>query len=757
VLAFSVPVLPTHAQEENKGRDETPDPRAVPLEPDPTGRGSAAPRSDEAAQEKTGTPPVAAPSQPDSTTQGARLPTPVAAPPNNPIQTATPLPGAATSGDANKPALSEAAGRPFPDQETGEFPNLLSMSLEDLLNLQVTSASKQEETVAEAPSMVTVFTREDIRQLGVRTVEQLLNFVPGFQANPDESDHYLRIDVRGRSTGATESMLMMVDGQRVNELFFGGITTLSHDIPTENIERVEIIRGPGSALYGANAFLGVIDIKTNRSHTDVTVGAGDMNRRYAVINVAKTFGDLKLASFAKLYTDDGKSYPNVTDAAGRTGSAYDPVQTMDSSAALEYRGLYLRARYLTREFDGATCCHEYSRYSGRYSTSQATAQAGYKAALSNDIDLDAFAAFQRDGYQEIFLSEFSQSVGQLDYASVMGFKLTAWSGSANADLQWRILSRDSIKATVMVGGAYAYNRLSHIGSFADQDLSTGQRWNDIYETPGLGIGSYTSQMEKRNVEAGYLQAKVDLWRQLSFTAGARYDYYTDCGGSLNPRAAVVWATPFKSHLKLQYGQAFRAPTILEEGGSKGSLKPETVQTLEAGYVQQILDIAQATVDIFYQRLDDLINFRDFAVVNAGHFATKGLEIEIRTRDVYGAKLMGSYTHLWRQADDPGITSGDFGSAAVNYAWRRLTANVSSTIHGSIKQHLGGDLSSVPTPVVERKTHALFNLRLQAEIAKGVRAFATVNNVFDWRWQPTGLSATLLARGRTFLLGLSADF
>jgi outer membrane receptor protein involved in Fe transport len=756
VLAFSVPVLPTHAQEENKGRDATPDPRAVPLEPDPTGRGSAAPRSDEAAQEKTGTPPVAAPSQPDPTTQGARLPTPVAAPPNNPIQTATPSPGAATSGDDNKPALSEA-GRPFPDQETGEFPNLLSMPLEELLNLRVTSASKKEETVAEAPSMVTVFTREDIRQLGVRTVEQLLNYVPGFQANPDESDHYLRIDVRGRSSSTTESMLMMVDGQRVNELFFGGITALSHDIPTENIERVEIIRGPGSALYGANAFLGVIDIKTNRSHTDVTVGAGDMNRRYAVINVAKTFGDLKLASFAKLYTDDGKSYPNVTDAAGRTGLAYDPAQTMDSSIALEYRGLYLRARYLTREFDGATCCHQYSRYSSRDSTSQATAQAGYKAALSNDIDLDAFVAFQRDGYQDMFLSDLSPSVGQLGYASVMGFNFTAWSGSTNADLQWRILSRDSIKATVMAGGAYAYNRLSHMGSFADQDLSTGQRWNDIYETPGLGMGGDISQMEKRNVEAGYLQARVDLWRQLSFTVGARYDHYTDCGGSLNPRAAVVWATPFKSHLKLQYGQAFRAPTVFEVGGSKGSLKPETVQTLEAGYVQQILDIAQATIDVFYQRLDDLIHSGDFAVINAGHFATKGLEIEIRTRDFYGAKLLGSYTHLWHQADDPDIASADFGSAAVNYTWRRLTANVSSTIHGSIKRNLGGDLSSVPTPVVERKTHALFNLRLQAEIATGVRVFATVNNVFDWRWQPTGLAATLLARGRTFLLGLSAEF
>lgn len=222
--------------------------------------------------------------------------------------------------------------------ESGEEEEALQLSLEDLFNIKITVASREEESVSEAPSVVSVFTREDIRRLGVRTVQQLLNFVPGFQANPDESDHFLSIDVRGRSTSAAEAVLVMIDGQRVNDLYFGS-PAFSHGLLTENIEQIEIIRGPGSALYGANAFLAVIDIKTNRSRSDVTVGAGNMNRRYGAINLAKSLGELKLASFVKLYSDEGDSYPNITDAAGKTVTMRDPAKTMDGTLRPSTEGL----------------------------------------------------------------------------------------------------------------------------------------------------------------------------------------------------------------------------------------------------------------------------------------------------------------------------------------------------------------------------------------------------------------------------------
>jgi hypothetical protein len=117
-------------------------------------------------------------------------------------------------------------------------------------------------------------------------------------------------------------------------------------------------------------------------------------------------------------------------------------------------------------------------------------------------------------------------------------------------------------------------------------------------------------------------------------------------------------------------------------------------------VQQIFGVAEVTADFFYQKLDNLIDY-DAAgfTVNVGHFATKGLEVELKTNDVHGARLMGSYTHLLCEADDPGITPQDFGSVSGNYAWKRVTLNISSTFHGTSQQRAndayGG--SSCPLP------------------------------------------------------------
>ena len=656
-----------------------------------------------------------------------------------------------TPAETEKPSQTESVPAPV-GRGVSEYDqdSLAQLSLEDLLNIKVTVASREPETVSEAPSVVTVFKRDDIRRLGVRTVEQLLNYVPGFQSNSDESDHALMVDVRGRTSVSGESVLMIVDGRRVNDLFFGSAFP-THGIPTENIEQIEIIRGPGSALYGANAFLGVINIKTNRSRTDVTAGTGDMGRKYAVINAAKRYGDLTLASFVKLYTDEGQAYANVTDMVGRTVTAYDPVRGMDSSVVLEYRGLYFRTRYSTRSLDGTSCCSPYSLLN-KYEIAQATVQAGYKVLLTEHIDLDTSAAFQRDNYAGIWPAALTPT-GSL---SMLGFAWDAWSVSPNADLQWRILSRRWIRATLMAGGSYARNRLSHYSARSTQDLSTGENLGGLYDVPGFPFGD-PSKVRTRNVAAGYLQAKVDLWSRLTFTLGGRYDWYSDFGKSINPRAAVVWTTPLKSHVKLGYGRAFRAPTVFEAAGNTSGLKPETVQTLEVSYVQQVLDVAQVTADVFYQRLDNLIGSgTNGATFNAGHFTTKGIEFEIRTRDVYGARVLGGYTHLIRQADDPGITSKDFGSVSVDYAWNRLSANINSTIQGSRNQPMVDLYTGGPSAIFEKKTHALLNLRLQWEIIKGMRAFATVNNVLDYRYQPVGIGTTYVARGRTFLLGLSTE-
>ncbi|MBN1960581.1 MAG: TonB-dependent receptor plug domain-containing protein [Deltaproteobacteria bacterium] len=171
----------------------------------------------------------------------------------------------------------------------------------------------QQTTNLEAPSSVTVFTRKDIMRLGVRTIERLLNFVPGFQGTTDNGNGVFRISVRGRNTTEHDYVLVLIDGQRLNDMFTGGAI---NPIAIENVEQVEIIRGPGSALYGANAFLGVIDIKTNRKRNNSMVASGDLNNRYVAINLANKLDALKVAAFVKHYRDDGYAQKFLDYAQG---------------------------------------------------------------------------------------------------------------------------------------------------------------------------------------------------------------------------------------------------------------------------------------------------------------------------------------------------------------------------------------------------------------------------------------------------------
>ncbi len=160
---------------------------------------------------------------------------------------------------------------------------LLGLSLTDLLNVEVEIASKTKETVADAPSSVTVFTQDEIRNMGISTLYELLNYVPGFQASQDISySRAERIAARGRSTPASESVLVLIDGHRLNDANSSSATVFSPRIIVENIQQIEIIRGPGSALYGSSAFLGVINIITLTDSNYAALKLGDTDQKLSL-------------------------------------------------------------------------------------------------------------------------------------------------------------------------------------------------------------------------------------------------------------------------------------------------------------------------------------------------------------------------------------------------------------------------------------------------------------------------------------------
>ena len=147
------------------------------------------------------------------------------------------------------------------------FDDLLQLSLDDLLKIKVSIASKHNESILLSSSSVTVFTRAEIKHLGISTFTELLTLVPGFfsMMDPVESNESFLV-MRGHAQKYSNTILFLLDGQRMNEDYTGGFNYITRYFRMEHVERVEIIRGPGSSLYGSNAFTGIINIITKHTN-----------------------------------------------------------------------------------------------------------------------------------------------------------------------------------------------------------------------------------------------------------------------------------------------------------------------------------------------------------------------------------------------------------------------------------------------------------------------------------------------------------
>ncbi|NJO92752.1 MAG: TonB-dependent receptor plug domain-containing protein [Chloroflexia bacterium] len=168
---------------------------------------------------------------------------------------------------------------------TPDMTDLFDLSIEELMDIEITTASKSAEKLSEASSSASVFTKKEINNMGVRTVEDLLNYVPGYCSTRDnEQGNTIRIGVRGKGSALSESVLFLVNGHRINDLYSGGVSIINRLIATENIEQIEVIRGPGSALYGSNAFLGVVNIVTSQNANEVNIAYGTENSREASVS-----------------------------------------------------------------------------------------------------------------------------------------------------------------------------------------------------------------------------------------------------------------------------------------------------------------------------------------------------------------------------------------------------------------------------------------------------------------------------------------
>jgi outer membrane receptor for ferrienterochelin and colicins len=648
-----------------------------------------------------------------------------------------------------------------PIKENYKVDDLFLLNLEDLVNINITVASKTKESWIEAPSSVTVISRSEILSMGLESVQEVLNFIPGFLTMMDvEQGKSHRIAARGRSTALSESILFLMNGQRLNDLYSGGISILNRIIAIENVKQIEIIRGPGSALYGSNAFLGVVNIVTITDVTNVNLAMGNITSRNLSTNFSQSLtNDIDITIFAKAFSDEGYNFKKIKDQFGRELNVTDPQKGYDISGTLKYKNFSLNGRHMERSLNGFATFGTISQLSNeensrqslfdlRYEIVQGRWDGNFRVGYSFDRWNTLAVAFPK-GYgptPEIILNE----------DLIVGPVLESYNGNISGDFSYSFSSRNKLH----LGFSYENTGISHLENRSSHNIYDD--FEPFEEITNIGKNYPFNLLKSRNILGVYLQEKLKISRNIDLTVGTRYDYYDDFGSTINPRGAIVYSTKWNSNFKFIYGEAFRAPNFLELYDKNNPidfgnhfLKPEKIRTLELVYIQKLKHLTNS-ITAFHNNIHNLIELGDPVVHKDNPFFVsqftnvedgsnfKGIELQSVLSPSTKMRLNLNFTHYF---DSSPYMPSNFGSFIFNYSEKKWNANFKGIYRGKAgalpNQEPYGLLSS--------------NFRYHVKNQKLNLNFA-VDNIFNTQYlTPSILIKEGVAnRGRTIRFGIEIN-
>jgi len=633
--------------------------------------------------------------------------------------------------------------------EETEFKELEGMSMEDLLDIEIEIASKSSESLFDAPSSVTVFTRQEILAMGITSVEELLNFVPGFQSSREIvfNQGYM-VASRGKSSPqASYNILFMIDGQRINNILSGGALTTNHFITLANVKQVEIIRGPGSALYGTNAFTGIVNVVTTKETNDLFLSGGNLNSREGYANISHRGESWKTSLFLRHFNDDGDSYgERYTHLVNENvSSTKDPRFGNDIYFSFSWNNfLELNARHMNRKLDDFFMFKYLNDKSQFFKSSQEFVNLKIKL-----IDKSAYKLELTGSYLKM-----SENAATLASSSSPDLSETTFD-----EHEWRAALDTSYsfdeKNKLQVGLVYRRPELVTAEQVTVDIITLEQK--DKVEQVETG---------ERNVLGAYIQHKLAIYDILKTTVGVRHDYYSDFGHTTNPRAALILYPGFDANFKLMYGHAFRAPTkrqISAIGPGNHDLTPETAKTFEAAWMQKLFTL-QTTVTYFHSWFDDKIDTvvqedRNRVFMNTDDLTTHGVEIEAHALIAEHVNLRGSYSYLFETEEEPRRVAKQTFSMIANLNYGPLNINASGYFHDEMEM-------VALFPGNERETitldsylimNAALHYKLYNEISFVARAWNLLDKEYHSSTKMIVYNEGFPNRGRAFSLGLEMTF
>jgi outer membrane receptor for ferrienterochelin and colicins len=627
-------------------------------------------------------------------------------------------------------------------------------SLEELGNIQVYSASKHLQSTSDAPSSVTVITADEIQKYGYRTLADILESVRGFYTNYDRDYTFVGVRGFGRLGSWNSSILLLIDGHRINDNVLGdGFIGPEFLVDLDLVDRVEIIRGPSSSLYGAQAFLAVINVITRKGPQLKGVELSFEPSSYGTYQGRASYGGqykgIDLLLSGTFYNSQGPTlfFPQFDSAATNFGVTHntDYESFQHCLATISFHGFTFQGLFSARDKgvptgyfgavfnDPRTLNLDYHQYF----------DLSYQHSLSEKWGLTARTSYDQARLQGpvVFPTGLSDPSTAVDTYSLRG---NWWDGEAK--LSGAVLDKHRIT----------------VGTEITDNLRQDQ--GNLYEN------AFTPDPVSSVIWALYGQDEFAIDSKLTLSAGLRYDHYSNFGGTTNPRLGLIYHLFHPTTLKLLYGTAFRAPEPYELAPDFGSvyddnlhLGPEKIRSVEGVVEQGLGQHFSLSGSVFRNWIADLITEEtesdgQLVYQNSDKAVATGAEVELDGHMANGIKGRASYSYVDAEAPATHQTLTNsphhLGKLDLSYpiVQHRLFASVDAQYTSSVQTLAGNNVNGFSVLNFTLLGHSL---------GKHLDLSGSVYNVFNKKYfdagRPEDPEDSIQQDGRNFRIKLTGRF
>ena len=577
----------------------------------------------------------------------------------------------------------------------------------------------------------------------------------------------------------------MIDGHSLNYPVWGGAAWAYDTMSLHQVEHVEIIRGPGSALYGANAFSGIINVVTKKGFdvagTELSVGGGSNGAKRINLLHGKQYGGLDLLAFVDYFEKDSDDLFVSSDAIGLSGVTNDWAESWDVGLKLGWNDFVLNTRMMKRDNGPYIGVQYVLNDESRLETEQYLADLSYSKEINDQWMVNAKAYLD---YLDMVLNWEIYPEG-VPFA-ILGLGPLGWGPN---DSTLGAPSMKNRRLGVEVGSSYnisdvntltvgaLYEKVKHydLGFHSNYHPLTFAFLGSVQDTFSLGEWGVPAE---REILAAYIQDEWEIINDVRLTAGIRYDHYSDFGSITNPRVGLVWSVSPKVDLKFLYGEAFRIPNFEElylknNPATKGNenLTPEEMQTYEAAINYRPTKGAELTVSGFHNTFTDRIDLIPIGgglseFQNAGDATIVGIESEFRYKLKKYYELYANHTWQNPEDDKTGQRIADVPSIRWNLGvnllrWKNLNGNFNIRYVGDRPR-----INSDPRSSLDSYTVADLSLNIMDVFTENLELRGSLFNIFDEKYAysaPLQADGTFTleddypAPGRTFFLELRYSF